>query len=86
MLPCETTVKTIVPGIKSNIAKTLKANGKKQNEIAKVLGVTEAAVSMYINGQRGAVKTKKLDAVRLKQHKEICDVCTTMQTFCKGIK
>jgi len=86
MLLCETTVKGIIPNIKANIAKVMKTKGKKQREIAKTLGVTEAAVSMYLSGLRGASAAKKLDAVKLKQHKEICNVCTTMQTFCKGVQ
>jgi len=86
MLPCETTVKAIVPSIKSNIAKNLKASGEKQKEIAKVLGVTEAAVSMYISGRRGAVKANRVDATELVRHKEVCKVCRTMQGFCKGVQ
>ncbi len=85
MLLCETTVKGIIPNIKANIAKVLKTKGKKQREIARTLGVTESAVSMYLSGQRGAVAAKKLNTSELIQHKEICKVCTTMQTFCKGV-
>ena len=50
--PCEIVVWKILPAIKSKIVQNLKEKGIKQKDIAKVLDITEAAVSQYLSGKR----------------------------------
>ena len=50
--PCELVVWKILPAIKAKIARNLKEKDMKQKDIAKVLDITEAAVSQYLSGKR----------------------------------
>ncbi len=53
--PCEIIVWYILPAIRREIAKNLVENyGLTQRKVAEKLGITEAAVSRYISGKRGA--------------------------------
>lgn len=52
-MPCQKVIWYLLPALRREIAKTMVELGKKQNEIADKLGVTEAAVSQYINDKRG---------------------------------
>ena len=52
-MPCQKVIWYLLPALRREIAKTMVEMGKKQNEIADKLGVTEAAVSQYIKGKRG---------------------------------
>ncbi|MCX8178586.1 MAG: hypothetical protein N3D75_02015 [Candidatus Aenigmarchaeota archaeon] len=47
--PCETASKYIIPAIRANIAKTLTKNRYTQKSIAKILGITQPAVSKYLS-------------------------------------
>ncbi|MFH1786972.1 MAG: helix-turn-helix domain-containing protein [archaeon] len=49
--PCELIVKFYLPAVRSQVAKELDKKGLTQSEIAKVLGVTQAAVSKYLSGK-----------------------------------
>ena len=49
----------ILPALRRAVAQTLKNNGLKQKEVAKILGITEAGVSQYLKGSRGVLKTKE---------------------------
>ena len=52
--PCEILAKDIIPAIRAIMVKELKEKYKKpQHEIAKILGITETAVSYYLRGTRG---------------------------------
>lgn len=56
LLPCEVAVKSLVPSLRSAIAKELTQEyGLKQNEVANLLGITQTAVSKYIRHIRGTV-------------------------------
>jgi len=56
ILPCEVAVKSVIPAIRSAIARELtQSYGLKQKEVAQLLGVTQTAVSKYTNHCRGAV-------------------------------
>ncbi|MEM2954458.1 MAG: helix-turn-helix domain-containing protein [Candidatus Nanoarchaeia archaeon] len=77
MLPCEYSVKFKIPLIKAKLAKTLKAKNYSNKEIAKILNVTEAAVSQYLNGKRAVLKVKK--NIQIQKNKQICNYCK----FCK---
>lgn len=53
-LPCEKVVSAILPLIRAEIAKSLVADFKlTQVEAAKILGLTQAAVSQYVTSKRG---------------------------------
>ncbi len=52
--PCELVVWYVLPSIKSDLTKELITRGMTQKEVASKLGLTEAAVSQYVKGKRGA--------------------------------
>lgn len=47
--PCELVQREYLPLIRSSLAKNLATLGKSQNQIAESLGITQAAVSKYLN-------------------------------------
>jgi hypothetical protein len=52
MMPCESVVKLFIPAIRAGVTKELyKTYNFNQVEIAKKLGITQAAVSKYIAGK-----------------------------------
>ncbi len=54
LLPCEVAVKSLVPALRSAIARELtQTYGLKQKDVARLLGVTQAAVSKYTRHIRG---------------------------------
>ncbi len=54
--PCEIASKTIVPAIKATIAiEMVERHRLKQNHIAKILGISQSAVSKYTRGVRGHI-------------------------------
>jgi predicted transcriptional regulator len=56
VLPCEVAVKSVIPAIRSAIARELtQSYGLKQEEVAQILGVTQTAVSKYTSHCRGAI-------------------------------
>lgn len=56
LLPCEVAVKSVIPAIRSAIARELtESYGLKQTEVAQLLGVTQTAVSKYKGHCRGAI-------------------------------
>ena len=56
ILPCEVAVKSVIPAIRSAIARDLtESYGLKQTEVAELLGVTQTAVSKYTSHCRGAI-------------------------------
>jgi len=56
LLPCEVAVRSLVPAIRSAIARELtQSYGLKQNDVANLLGVTQTAVSKYTRHVRGTV-------------------------------
>jgi hypothetical protein len=56
ILPCEVAVKSVIPAIRSAIARELtESYGLKQTEVAELLGVTQTAVSKYTSHCRGAI-------------------------------
>jgi predicted transcriptional regulator len=56
LLPCEVAVKSVIPAIRSAIARELtQTHGLKQKEVAELLGVTQTAVSKYTSHCRGAI-------------------------------
>ncbi|PVX25554.1 MAG: transcriptional regulator [Candidatus Bathyarchaeum sp.] len=56
LLPCEVAVKSVIPAIRSAIARELtQSHGLKQKEVAELLGITQTAVSKYTRFYRGTV-------------------------------
>ena len=56
LLPCEVAVRSLVPAIRSAIARELtQSYGLKQKDVARLLGVTQTAVSKYTRHVRGIV-------------------------------
>ena len=54
LLPAEIESKTLIPALRAILAKKLAQDHKiREDEISKMLGVTQAAVSNYIRGTRG---------------------------------
>ena len=54
LLPAEIEAKTLIPALRAILAKTLAEKHEiREDQISKMLGVTQAAVSNYIRGTRG---------------------------------
>ncbi len=52
LMPCEIMMKSFLPAIRASVTKELSSQHKwNQTEIAKTLGVTQAAVSKYLSGK-----------------------------------
>jgi hypothetical protein len=66
--PCETVAKYILPVFRALVAKELMEKyGYSQNQVASKLGITQAAVSHYINSKRGSLmlaEIEKIDGVK----------------------
>jgi len=62
-MPCEVAVKSLVPAIRALIARELTQTHKlKQDEAARLLGITQAAVSKYTRQVRGrALDIEKIE-------------------------
>jgi uncharacterized protein len=53
LLPSEIESKSLIPAVRAILAKDLvKAKGLKEEEVAKLLGITQAAVSNYLRLKR----------------------------------
>jgi predicted transcriptional regulator len=56
ILPCEVTVKSVVPALKALMAQQLiQEHGMKQEQVAEILGISQSAVSRYSKKVRGHV-------------------------------
>ncbi len=63
--PCEIIVWNIVPVIKKEFAKKIVNEfGLNQRETAKKLGTTEATISRYISGKRGALEITDKEIIK----------------------
>ena len=64
LLPAEIESKTLIPALRAILAKNLaEDHNVREDEISKMLGVTQAAISNYIRGTRGDPELiKKLSA------------------------
>ena len=81
LLPSEIESKSLIPALRAIIAKQLAVDHKiREDQISKMLGVTQAAISNYIRGTRGDPELiKKLLAE--KQVSEIVDeICDNLST------
>ena len=66
LLPSEIEAKSLIPAVRAILAKKLiREYSLKEEDVAKVLGITQAAVSNYVRGTRGdIVLISKLESVR----------------------
>jgi len=56
IIPCEIGVKSVVPAIKATIAKELvETHGLSQTQVAKILNISQSAVSKYVMEVRGHI-------------------------------
>ena len=68
-MPQEIEVWYLIPALRRELTKVLiKGHGLTQRKVAEILGVTEAAISQYINSKRGnEVHFSKKDMVEIKK-------------------
>ncbi|MCH8975836.1 MAG: transcriptional regulator [Thaumarchaeota archaeon] len=85
LLPAEIESKTLIPALRAILSKKLAEDHKiKEDEISKMLGVTQAAVSNYIRGTRGDPQLiqKLLSEEQVaKLINELCDSLTTDMAY-----
>jgi len=54
ILPCEVGVKTVLPSVKAIMAREIVTNrGLNEQQTAELLGLSQSAVSRYVNKERG---------------------------------
>jgi predicted transcriptional regulator len=54
ILPCEVGVKTVLPAVKAMMAREIVTNhGLSEQQTAELLGLSQSAVSRYVNKERG---------------------------------
>jgi len=85
LLPAEIESKTLIPALRAILSKKLAEDHKiREEEISKMLGVTQAAVSNYIRGTRGDPQLiqKLLSEEQVaKLINELCDSLTTDMAY-----
>ena len=66
LLPSEIEAKSLIPAVRAILAKKLiRDYSLKEEDVAKDLGITQAAVSNYVRGTRGDIELiSKLESVR----------------------
>ncbi|MFL6490099.1 MAG: transcriptional regulator, partial [Nitrososphaera sp.] len=66
LLPSEIEAKSLIPAVRAILAKKLiEEYSLKEEDVAKDLGITQAAVSNYVRGTRGDIELiSKLESVR----------------------
>jgi len=73
LLPSEIESKSLIPALRAIIAKKLAVEHKiREDQISKMLGVTQAAISNYIRGTRGDPELIK----KLLAEKQVSDIVT----------
>ncbi len=96
--PCEVAIWKALPSIKSALAQALVERNLSQRKIAQLLSSTEASISYYITGKRGASiiigkhvleeigkLTERIVSEQLSDDeltKEICAVCQKVRKSC----
>jgi len=71
LAPCEVAVKSVIPAIRAYVAKELtQTYDMKQTDVALILGITQTAVSKYLNNVRGqAIRIDHTEAIQNKMNK-----------------
>lgn len=89
--PCEIVVAKILPTLRKELAKALVKKGMSQRDVAKKLGLTEAAVSQYIKKKRGKenIRIKRIIEKKIEELvkdgrnlsiRDICELCFVLRT------
>ncbi|MBS3167409.1 helix-turn-helix domain-containing protein [Candidatus Woesearchaeota archaeon] len=91
LTPQEIEVWYILPALRRAIALELQHKGLRQNKIAELLGITEAAVSQYLSGKRGTELKFEMDvAQKIEQSAEKIknngDLLEEIESLCKLIR
>jgi predicted transcriptional regulator len=74
LVPCEVAVKCVLPAVRAMIAEELMTQHKlKQVETAKLLGVSQPAISLYFRKKRGK-------AIDLKNERDITNLVENLAT------
>ncbi len=96
--PCETVVWDVLPCLRSALTRRLKHEGMRQIQIARLLGVSAAAVSQYLARKRGCSSEVEetlgeeldrstaalMDGAPVTE--ELCRLCRIMQRRSDGIE
>jgi predicted transcriptional regulator len=79
LLPAEIETKTLIPAIRAILAKKLiEEHNIGEEEVSKLLGVTQAAISNYVRGTRG-------DPVLINKLIEIKEVSDMINDICSNL-
>jgi len=90
---CEIIVQYVLPVIRAEMAVRMKEEGISQAQIARILGVTPAAVNQYVKSKRGTAgqDAEVLEVIDdyLEEYKDdpealsvhLCDVCNTIKSL-----
>jgi len=85
LLPAEIESKTLIPALRAILSKKLAGEHKiREDEISKMLGVTQAAVSNYIRGTRGdpqLIQKLLTEEQVAKLINELCDSLATDRAY-----
>lgn len=96
--PCEVVVWYVLPTIRRELAKELvDTYGMKQSQVAKMFGVTDAAISQYLKNKRGgstiieesknyALFTKEIKTSAKLMSEGTTDISQEMCRICTSIK
>lgn len=81
LLPAEIETKTLIPALRAILAKKLiEEHSIREEEVSKLLGVTQAAISNYIRGTRGdPTLMSKLLAVK-EVSEMVDDICSNLSS------
>jgi len=66
IIPCEVAAKSVVPAVRALITKELvEKHNLKQDEVAKILGISQSAVSKYTREVRGyVIKVDEIEGIK----------------------
>lgn len=87
-LPQEIEVWYIIPAIRREFSKSLVKKGLRQRQIARMLGITDAAVSQYFSSKRGSEvkfnqKVKREIKASVEKVMKGGDILVEIQRICK---
>ena len=81
LLPAEIESKTLIPALRAIIAKTLAEKHEiREENISKMLGVTQAAISNYIRGTRGDPELIKKLLAEKQVSEMLDDICDNLSS------
>jgi predicted transcriptional regulator len=90
MIPCELVVTKLLPTIRRQAVARMLKEGKSQREIAKELGLTEAAVSYYVSRKRGGPSNRRMESIIAKSIDKYYDsgkgFSENVCVICKGLR